>query len=110
MKRIRFTQGVGIYNPGERAAFLEKTADHYIAQGWAYEVDEDGAAVLSVQSGGDDTPPPPNPFEGKTRDELVELANGLEVLRADGKDGDPLVSDYVRALTEAAAAEAAGDE
>lgn len=107
MKRIRFTQGVGIYNPGERAAFLPKTADHYIAQGWAIEVDEEGAPVRSVQS--NDAPPPANPFEAMSRDELVELAKDLEVVRADGKDGDPLVSDYVRVLTEAAAVDSADE-
>ena len=33
--------------------------------------------------------------------DLVALADerGLDVTRADGKDGDPLVSDYVRALS-----------
>lgn len=39
-------------------------------------------------------------LEDKSKDELAALSEerGLEVTRADGKDGDPLKSDYLRAL------------
>jgi hypothetical protein len=37
----------------------------------------------------------------KTKDELIELAKerDVQVTRADGKEGDPLKADYVRALS-----------
>lgn len=43
----------------------------------------------------------PQTFEDMTKDELVAEAEkrGLTVARSDGKDGEPLKADYLKALT-----------
>lgn len=99
LKTIRFTKGTRIYNSGEVATFKAEDADHYIAQGGAYECDLDGnrLAVEAPAEAKDQD------YSSMSKEELVALAEKREltVTRGDGKDGDPVKPDYVAALQEA---------
>lgn len=114
---IRFLKRAGIYNVLEVAGFNkpheEKIARDYVRAGIAEEVvrDEESGRWVSVE--------PSMPTTDETvdlaslsRDELVAMAEDLEleVTRADGKDGKPTMEDYIRALSEAAAATDDSDE
>lgn len=113
MKKIlRFLTGSGNYNPGEIAGFDEKKAEGYIAAGIAEEVTVDDEGVVTPAGGteaeGKDAAEVADPnaetkLEDLTKAELIALAEErkVEVTRADGGDGDPLVEDYIRALSAA---------
>lgn len=81
------------------AEISHEDASGYVSAGAAEWVER--PVERAVHSAPETREEPAEDLSGLKKAELVALAEerGVEVERADGKDGSPLASDYVRALS-----------
>ena len=112
---VGLPNGGALYGPGKNLTVPAELARRLGLEGRPVPQTGDaglgtGAAPEGEGNGGEEDVPP---YDTWLRDELVAEAEGrnLTVTRADGQDGEPLVTDYIAALEASDAAdEAAGSE